>query len=226
MKIIYFISFILLCIIIYQILNYKKTDGFTSTKTKKTTTEPMTDTPTTEESTSPTSSSVPLPPINSSKLNNSIELELLSQNHNDIINLNTQLSTIKERVNTMKHQQQAQLDNIKYLAATQSNSTTIQPLFDGPMVDDKYKSYTYKKCWSYGNIENGLNHRILDGLIYPNVKSMTDCVTKAYDQNVDSAAYDGSNLCLIGGREYSNYTQFDCSSDIYGKKAWEVYSKV
>jgi hypothetical protein len=237
MKIIYFIGFFLLFIIIYQILNYK--EGV-ETYTPPDSTDP-TDSP---DSTDPTDSTDP-----------PAKLVKLSKNKNDRIN--KELSTIKKRLNNMflkqkqlssklntlssnqqpsvagqptsveeQKQSQITIDGIKYVASTQPTPSDIKPLFDGILSGD-LKDYKYKKCWSYGIIDNGLNNSILEGgHVYPNVNSMSDCVGIAHKNNYDTAAYNGNSLCTIGGREYTNYTQSECSPDIYGKKAWQVYSKV
>ena len=114
------------------------------------------------------------------------------------------------------------MDNSQYIASTQQ-PTNIKPLFEGPMKD--YTDYTYKKCWSYGIINNGLNYPVVNGGIFQ-ADSMSKCVQIAHDNNFDTAAYNGYNVCLAGGSEYKKYTQQDCSPDIYGKTAWQLYSKV
>ena len=242
-RIVYFIIFILLCIVGYQILTYK--EALTSYKPPKppvppppptATAEP---TPTTQPpqppivdqpqplpsqpATPPPPTSDPNPLVNETSLSNSSELALLTQNSNDIININTELSTMKDRLNTIQQHQTDIMDQSKYLASTQQQPANIKPLFDGPMTD--YPDYTYQKCWSYGNIDNGLNYPVVNGGIFPAV-SMNQCVQLASTNNFDTAAYNGDNLCLAGGSEYKKYTQQECSSDIYGKKAWQVYSKV
>ena len=182
----------------------------------------------------PTTAS-PQAPINNSTLNNSAELEWLKQNNNEIININTNLSTLKERVNNIQHQQQQQqqqqqsiykkiTDGITYLASTKKNTSTIVPLFEGPISE--YPDYQSKECWSYGNVSNGLTYPVVNSSIYPNVTSMQDCVKMAATNGYETAAYNGSNLCLAGGGEYKNYTKMACDSDTYGKKAWQIYSKI
>lgn len=204
-----------------------------------------------------TSIQLPIAPpqasINQSSLNNSAEIALLMQNNNEIININTNLSTLKERVNNMQQQQKIQqeqsiykqiTDGVQYLASTQPqqslqvptpmpmqspistpmSSPSIVPIFDGTMNDNP--DYKYKECWSYGTVTDGLTYPIVTSGIYPNIKSMPDCVKMAVSNNSDTAAYNGSNLCLVGGGEYKNYTKMACDSDIYGKKAWQVYSKI
>jgi hypothetical protein len=181
-----------------------------------------------------TANTCPPPQLNNSSLNNSAELAWLTHNNNEIININTNLSTLKERVNNIQQQQQQQqqqqsiykkiTDGITYSASTQKTPTNIVPLFEGPISE--YPDYQYKECWSYGDIPNGLTYPVVNGGIFQNVTSIQDCVKMAATNGYASAAYNGSNLCLAGGGEYKNYTKMACDTNTYGKKAWQVYSKV
>lgn len=210
----------------------------TPSPTPPTPPEVVIETPPTTSPTPPptiTTNTNPKPPMNTSSLNNSAELAWLTQNNNEIININTNLSTLKERVNNLQHQQKQQekqqqsiytkiTDGITYLASTQKNQTRIVPLFEGPISE--FPDYQYKECWSYGDIPNGLTYPVLNGGIYQNVTSIQDCVQMAATNGYASAAYNGSNLCLAGGGEYKNYTKMACDTNTYGKKAWQVYSKI
>jgi len=182
--------------------------------------------------------------ISKTEFSNAIELSIL--NNKEIIDINTNLSTLNERLKNLQQQQIKQQDQnsiynkitdiAPYIPAIytvamkeqqlkeQKNEPSIVPFFNGIITD--YPDYKYKDCWSYGNIPNGLDYPIASGGIYKNIKSMQDCVKMAATNNFDTATYDGSNLCLVGGGEYKTYTQFTCDNDIYGKKAWQVYSKI
>ena len=88
-------------------------------------------------------------------------------------------------------------------------------------VAPNYPNYKFKGCWTYGN---DTAYPILTKTIAQNVTSMDDCVGKASNLGLSSAAYDGSNLCFGGGSEYSTNNRAKCKHTYPKGKSWLVYS--
>ena len=94
-----------------------------------------------------------------------------------------------------------------------------------PYIQDSapdYPNYTFKGCWSSGN---NTMYPILNKMVIPNVFNMNDCVKSISRAGLQSAAYDGKNLCFGGGSNYTEYTSSKCDDTYTKGKSWLVYSK-
>lgn len=85
-----------------------------------------------------------------------------------------------------------------------------------------YPNYTFEGCWASGN---NTQYPILKKMVIHNVFNMNDCVKNISQAGLQSAAYNGKNLCVGGGPEYAEYTSSKCDDTYTKGKSWLVYSK-
>jgi len=113
--------------------------------------------------------------------------------------------------------------------STNQTLKTLQPLVNKPKMLDivqdaapNYPDYKFKGCWASGN---NTEYPILTQMVIPNVFNMNDCVQSISRAGLQTAAYDGKNLCLGGGPEYAEYTSYKCEDTYKKGNSWLVYSK-
>ena len=112
--------------------------------------------------------------------------------------------------------------NVVYQAIPKNVAQSPPPIKVTPEnAAPNYPNYKFKGCWTYGN---DTAYPILTKTIAQNVTSMDDCVGKASNLGLSSAAYDGSNICFGGGSEYSTNTPVKCKHTYHKGKSWLVYS--
>jgi hypothetical protein len=117
-------------------------------------------------------------------------------------------------------------DTIQPVTAPAQDDTLRKPEESTYSIQEaapNYPEYKFKGCWTYGN---DTQYPILNKMVASNIPNMSDCVRKVSQIGLQSAAYDGKNLCIGGGSEYTQTTPINCDNTYTKDKSWLVYSKI